>query len=329
MQAHIKKGYLCALGAVLIWSGFILVSRKGGISPLLSYDLIAIRYFTCATLVLPFWLFWKRFNVFKPRFILSALVGGFAYAVFAFTGFKLAPASHAAVLLPGLLPLVIIVASVVLNKERHPLSKWLGIGIITSGIALLFWLEYRQHGSLSLGHLSLAAAAACWGAFSVLINRWNIKPWEATVSLSLVTCAVYAPIYLTFLPKKISLELWQEVALQSVYQGFLATIVQMMLYVRAVQLIGAAQMGSMMAIVPILAGFTAIPLFNEPLKLELVLALLLVSFGVWLTHSKTFQAFVAHRALKAFNSSDHKEQTCPTSISKSPTKVSAHHRKNS
>ena len=289
MTAEIKKGYLCALGAVLIWSGFILVSRKGGISPLLSHDMVAIRYFTCATLILPFWLFWKPFNVFKPRFIISALIGGFSYALFAFKGFELAPASHAAVLLPGLLPLVIIVLTLILNKERHPFSKWMGVGIITVGIALLFWQEYRLHGVLSLGHLCLAGAAICWGTFSVLINRWQIKPWEATVSLSLVTCFVYAPIYLAFLPKQISSDLWQEIALQSFYQGFLATIVQMMLYVRAVQLIGAAHMGSMMALVPVLAGFTAIPVFDEALKTELVLALLLVSTGVWMAHSRLFQ----------------------------------------
>ena len=40
MDNSTRQGYLAAFGAVLIWSGFILVSRMGGISPLLSYDLI-------------------------------------------------------------------------------------------------------------------------------------------------------------------------------------------------------------------------------------------------------------------------------------------------
>ena len=91
------------------------------------------------------------------------------------------------------------------------------------------------------------------------------------------------------------MSLINEIAIQSFYQGFMATIVQMLLYVRAVQLIGAANMGSMMAIVPILAGFTAIPVFNEVLNEELIISLLLVSLGVWIANSKHAQNM--HRRL--------------------------------
>ena len=55
-----------------------------------------------------------------------------------------------------------------------------------------------------------------------------------------------------------------------------------------------AAMGSMMAIVPVLAGFTAIPLFNEPLSVSLSLALLLVSVGVWLANANTIRKRQPH-----------------------------------
>lgn len=292
MLTSTTKGYLCALGAVLIWSGFILVSRMGGISPLLSYDVIAIRYITCAALLLPIWWFKFRFNLLQPKFIICSLIGGLGYALLAFKGFELTPASQAAVLLPGLMPLAIILLSTLINKERHPLAKWLGVGLITLGISTLFWQEFKLSGQLSTGHLSLVGAAVCWAVFSVLINRWNISPWQATVSLAVITCVIYLPSYLIFLPKNISPDLWQDIALQAFYQGFLATIVQMLLYVRAVQLIGAPQMGSMMAIVPILAGLSAIPVFAESLRVELIMAMLLVSSGVWLAHSQKFHRII-------------------------------------
>jgi len=41
-----QKGYFYALAAALIWSGFILISRLGGISELGAFDVIAIRYIT-------------------------------------------------------------------------------------------------------------------------------------------------------------------------------------------------------------------------------------------------------------------------------------------
>lgn len=279
------KGYLCALMAVLIWSGFILVSRMGGISALTAYDIIAIRYVSCAAFVFPFWFFWKRFNLFQTKLVICSLVGGFAYALCAFNGFKLSPASHAAVLLPGLLPIFIALISTVLNKERHSRIKWFGILLITIGILILFGYEFQKTGLFSIGHVFLLGAAVCWAIFSVLINRWNIAPWEATVSLAVITCMLYMPIYLMFLPKNISTHLISEISIQVVYQGFMATIVQMLFYVRAVQLIGASNMGSMMAIVPILAGFSAVYIFDENLSFALVLALLGVSLGVLIANT--------------------------------------------
>jgi len=286
------KGYLCALAAVLIWSGFILVSRMGGISPLTAYDIIAIRYVSCAAFVFPFWFFWQRFNLFQPKLIICSLIGGLAYALCAFNGFKVSPASHAAVLLPGLLPISIALISTLMNKERHSAVKWLGIMMITFGIMVLFWYEFQKSGSLSVGHGLLVGAAVCWATFSVLINRWDISPWQVTVSLAVITCVVYTPVYLMYLPKNISINLLYDIGVQVFYQGFLATIVQMLFYVRAVQLIGAANMGSMMAIVPILAGFSAIYIFDEKLNSELTFAMMCVSLGVWVANSKlNFRAF--------------------------------------
>jgi len=299
MQDTQRQGYLAALAAVIIWSGFILVSRMGGISQLLSYDVIAIRYITCAAIVLPFWWFKYRFTLFQPRLIILSLIGGFAYALFVFKGFELTPASQAAVILPGLMPVLIIVLSVFINKQSHSMTKWLGTGVITAGIAILFWQEFSLNGQFSLGHLMMGAAALCWALFSVLLNRWHISPWQATVSLSIITCLLYLPIYLLWLPKNISLDLWPDILLQSFYQGLLAATIQMMLYTKAVQLIGAAGMGSMMAIVPVLAGVSALYVFDETLKPALVIAMILVSFGVWLANTNKFSSTIINKTAKA------------------------------
>lgn len=141
-----QQGYFAALAAVLIWSGFILVSRMGGISELLSYDVIAIRYIVCASVVLPFWFFKYRFKIFQPKLIILSLIGGFSYALFVFKGFELTPASQAAVILPSLMPVLIIILSVFINKQSHPITKWLGIGAITLGVTLLFWQEFSING---------------------------------------------------------------------------------------------------------------------------------------------------------------------------------------
>jgi drug/metabolite transporter (DMT)-like permease len=291
-----QQGYIFAFAAALIWAGFILVSRMGGLSELLVFDVIAIRYTTCAAILLPIWWFKFRFELFTPRLIICSLVGGLAYALCAFSGFQLASASHAAILLPGMMPLFIIVLSFLINKESHGLQKWLGIGIITLGIIILFAGELGVFtGAINfnmttlLGDGWLVAAAFFWALFSVLIKRWQITPWQVTVSLALLTSLFYLPVYIAFLPKAISSASWEDILLQAFYQGIMATIVQMIFYVKAVQNIGPSNMGAVMSIVPVISGVAAIVIFNEPISEALIIGLVLVSLGAWLAHSRFFK----------------------------------------
>lgn len=280
-----QLGILSGIIAALIWSGFILVSRLGGISELTPYDVIAVRYITCALLVTPiWWLHWRKKRV-DIRLIFASLIGGIIYAIFAFQGFSQAPASHAAALLPGLMSFFIIVLAYFVNHERASRQQWLGVFIITLGIGLLLtplWLSQ----AFTLGHGYFIAAALCWSLFSVLVKRWNISPWQVTISLAYVTCIVYLPIYWLFLPKAISWSAWESVAIQAVYQGVLASIVQVVFYVKAVQSIGPSSMGALMAMVPFISGISAVFVFDEPATFSLMIGLTLVSGGAWFAHSR-------------------------------------------
>ena len=96
---------------------------------------------------------------------------------------------------------------------------------------------------------------------------------------------IYLPIYLVALSSNISLSLWKDVLTQAFYQGFLATIVQMLLYVRAVHIIGPTSVGTMMASVPILASISAIIFLNESSSIFLATGVVLVSIGSWISHA--------------------------------------------
>jgi len=277
-------GVLCALAAALIWSGFIIVSRMGGISELTPYDVIAIRYVTCAGLLLPVWALFFRFNLLQWKFFASALIGGLAYAIFAFKGFELSSALHGGILLPGLIPVFVAFISMHLIKVPLSSNKRLGLCLIVVAIAMLFGKEVVSMGHMPRGDVYFVISAFFWAWFSVLINKWHITPWQATCSLAFVTCLVYMPVYLLFLPKNISQSGLSEIALQVFYQGFLATIIQMLLYVKAVKLIGAQGMGSFMALVPVIAGLLGISILQESAGWILWLALLLVSIGVWVSN---------------------------------------------
>jgi drug/metabolite transporter (DMT)-like permease len=284
-----NEGYVFGITAALIWAGFILVSRMGGVSELLAYDIIAIRYMTCAIILLPLWWLKFRFNLFTPRLIICSLIGGLAYALCAFSGFQMAPASHAAILLPGMMPFFIIVLSYIINKEQYEFQKWLGAGVITLGVIVLFTSTFSLGTGILKGDAYFIAAAFFWGLFSILIKRWGITPLQVTISLALLTCMFYMPVYLVALPKEIFNASWTDILLQAFYQGVMATIVQMIFYVKAVQKLGPSEVGTVMSIVPVISGISGIYIFNELLSKELVAGLLLVSLGAFFAQSKFFK----------------------------------------
>ena len=283
------SGYGFALIAVAIWTGFILVSREGATSTLHFSDIIAIRYGVCALLLLPFWWFFRRFNFLRPRYLISGLLGGLGYALCAFQGFAGAPASHAAVLLPGTMPLLIILASVAINGEQHSVTHWTGVAVISAGIAVLVMSRVFATGTPGAGQLWLLLAALFWSLFSVCIRRWSITPAEAVISLALVTALFYLPLYLLISPGRLLQASLSDIGLQAFYQGVLATIVQMYCYVQAVRLLGPSTMGAFMALVPVLAGLLATRVFAEPLTWPLLVAMVLVSGGCWLANNNLVQ----------------------------------------
>lgn len=97
-----RAGLIATFFAICIWAGFILVSRYGGKGVLTGWDVTALRFGVGSLIAL----------VFLPRvtlppykvILLFSLFGGVGYAVTVYAAFRMAPAAHAAVLLPGALP---------------------------------------------------------------------------------------------------------------------------------------------------------------------------------------------------------------------------------
>ena len=75
------------------------------------------------------------------------------------------------------------------------------------------------------------------------------------------------------------------IALQAFYQGVMATTVQMVLYARAVHILGATRMGGLMALVPIFASVIAVPLFDEVWTTGLSIAIAMILTGTLISNN--------------------------------------------
>lgn len=265
---------MAGLLAVCCWSGFIIVTRRGGLSPLTPYDVMALRFSIGSLLLLPFLQRWVLVNL---HGLVLALIGGLGYAVAVYHGFQYTSALHGSVLLTGMIPFAAALFSAFLLGDRPGLVRLLGLASIAVA-SILMLTESNQPGQIQ-GDVWLLMAVLAWALYTVLIKRWKIPPMSGAVTVAWGSALLYLPVYLLWLPKQITTTDWPDILLQAFYQGVIATVVAMLLYLRAVVSIGPAAMGALMALVPVVSALLAIPLLQEPISFQAGLALLFASIG--------------------------------------------------
>lgn len=279
-QYSLLTGYIMAAIVVSIWSGFIVVSRYGATHALTNFDLIAIRYGVATLVSIPVWWFLSsRTHFLNFRYFCLAVFGGIVYAICAFLAFSLAPANHAAVFLPGFMPVAISLCIWVVLGVKIKGKQWLALGIISAGIILLAVDTVSVDTSTLRGDILFMCAALSWGVFNALLKKWHPDPFATVAAVSLFTSIVYLPVFFLFLPSNLSVAPISEILLQAGYQGILAAVLQLLLYVKAAKTIGANNMAVTMAFVPVLAALLAVPVLGEQITIFIALSLLCVTGG--------------------------------------------------
>ncbi len=280
-----RAGYLFAVLTMLVWAGFVLVTRIAGTGPLAAWDVAALRLGTAALIFLPAWLFWKRVSLRNGRLLVLSLIGGIAYALLVYSAFRYAPAAHGALLVSGFLPFTMALCVWLVLGELPSRIMRIGLTLIAVGVLLLATDTVLRHGSgtgesqVWLGDLLLVASSLCWALYSVLIRRWNFAAWDVAIGSTLLAAIIYLPIYALFLPHGLASAPQHDVLLQAFYQGVLVAVVAMVLYLQAMQRLGPARLGALMAMVPAIAGIGSSLWLGEPLGVWLLMGLLLTSVG--------------------------------------------------
>ncbi len=274
MEAR-RKAYLQVALTILIWSGFIMVSRLAGRSVLSFWDVTALRFGTATCLLLPAIWSWRQ-TLWQWRMLALALTGGLGYSLLVYAAFARAPATHAAVLLPGMMPFLTTLVAFLLLAERPDRHRRISLVLAALGLVCMIYSLWRAGTPLAAGDLLYLSASLSWSIYTVLLRRWQIPPWQATTGVACLSAAIYLPIYVLFLPHHLHAAAWSAILLQAGYQGCLVVIVAMILYTRAVSILGAVRVGMCMALVPGLAALLAVPLLGERPSGGQLLALALI-----------------------------------------------------
>jgi len=276
-----RAGLVATFFAICIWAGFILVSRYGGKGVLTGWDVTALRFGVGSLIAL----------VFLPRvtlppykvILLFSLFGGVGYAVTVYAAFRMAPAAHAAVLLPGALPFTTAVIAWLWLRQKPSQPQRIALLLVFVGITLTAadTLSHGEHltGMQMFGDLLFLCGSSIWAVFTLLLRRYPMPPLTAAVITTLGSAVLYLPVWWLFLPSTMGHAPHAEIAIQAIYQGVLVVFVAMMLYSFAVRVLGAQAVALMMAIVPGLAAVSAVPVLGEPLSLLTLAGLGAVTLG--------------------------------------------------
>ena len=276
-----RAGWIAVAATICIWTGFILVSRAGGKGMLTGWDVAGLRFGVGGLIAL---FFLARVSLPPLKVIaLFSIFGGIGYAVTVYSAFRLAPAAHASVLMPGALPFATAVIAWLWLRQAPSRPQRVALGLVFAGIVLTA-ADTLSHGARLtglqlLGDALFLCGSSAWAAFTLLLRRYPMPPLAATVATTLGSAVVYLPLWWLFLPSTLGQAPAAEIALQAVYQGVLVVFVAMLLYTFAVRQIGAQPVALMMAVVPGLSALAAVPVLGEPLSLLSLAGLAAVTAG--------------------------------------------------
>jgi drug/metabolite transporter (DMT)-like permease len=212
------------------------------------------------------------------------LVGHFLYQFCFVGGVALTSVSNAALII-GATPVVIIIISALLGRDR--IGRLHVIGAAISGLGIYFVVGHGATfgGATLKGDLLVMVSIFCWAAYTIgagpLIARHS--PLYVT-GMTMVAGGV--PYVLAALPQMLRMD-WSAVSAWTwtalVLSALLALCLAYLIWYAAVQRIGPARTSTYSNIVPIVAMSVAAMWLHEPLSAAKLVGAAAVLSGVFLT----------------------------------------------
>lgn len=304
-------GLLAAVVTVTIWTGFIVIARASAQRTLTPFDIALLRIAGASLVLLPWgwWMVRRRQATHRVQgtaapassllgisplplrtTALLGTFGGLLYALLAYSGFFHAPATHAAVLMPGSLPLWTALLAAVLLRDHITPMRAAGLALIVAGDLLVggrSLMAAFSGGDVWKGDVLFMLAAACWATYSVLARRHAVDAVQATIAITAFACMVYVPSYALLVAmgtvtSHLAIAPWSEVVFQMVFQGGGSVVISGISFTRMIQHFGPVRSTMITALVPGLSAIGAVVFLHEPMYWNLVAGLLLVTAGILL-----------------------------------------------
>jgi drug/metabolite transporter (DMT)-like permease len=280
-------GVLYGASAAIIWGSQLVMSRAGATMGMDGFDVAALRGGAAGLAMLPWLLSRRRYGRGPgltpwPHALGLALAAGPLFMIVSMAGFHYAPLPHGAVLQPSAMVLTSMFLSALLLGEKLRPRRLIGAVVIIGGLTMIAGPAILQGDRQTpIGDALFLIAGALFALYSVLSRRWNVSPMQATGSVTVIAAILFLPPYLAFhgVHNLLALPVPMLVA-QVLVQGLLTGILSLIVFGRAIQILGAGRATLFPALVPGSAVLIGIPVVGEwPTALQIG-GLLVVTLGL-------------------------------------------------
>jgi drug/metabolite transporter (DMT)-like permease len=210
------------------------------------------------------------------------------YNILFLYGVTLAPASHGAVITPGLIPVFTLALGRVLYGEPIRVRQAVGVIVCLLGLALVVGPAFADDPAALVGDVMYAVAALLWATYAILGRKVTTRFHVAAVTClsGLLGALVFVPLGLLDPVGFAALAIASPRALAGIaYLGSLGTAVGFVLFYLGVQRIGSARASAYTVLVPIFGVSLTVPLLGESLAPISFLGAAIVIGGLWLTQT--------------------------------------------
>lgn len=278
--------YLKLVLVAIMWGGTFIATKMAS-HVFGSFTGASFRYAVALLFMVPMLLFKdvKAFKLTRKQFFHLALLGFtgiFAYSFFFFTGLRMVKASHGA-LIVALNPVLVMLISAIIGKERIAGIKIIGLMISLIGTALVI-----SRGDImdlftmfTWGDALMLGCPVSW-AFYTYFAKDALKfstPLQAS-TWAIITGMMFILFFVPFEPFPIQVD-WK-VWLAIVYLGICGSVLGFVWYYEGIKAIGPVKTSAFNNLIPIFAMLLSVILLGETIHAYMIYGSAMVIGGVFL-----------------------------------------------
>jgi drug/metabolite transporter (DMT)-like permease len=263
-------GVLAGVTVVLLWSGWITLSRHGAAGGLTIYDMTALRFGTAALVTLPLWRKYRWRRVRLGQALVVALGCGFPYVLLTFVGLRTFGAASAGVVVNGSLPIASALLGLAWLRRRPRRAVWVTAVavLVANGCMIGGGLEaFATNGTAAvLGLACLLAAALVLATYMTAVQAWGFAITDVLVLVPFINAILFVPLWWLVLPSSLATATVSQIATQAAYQGVVISVIALVLFTECMKQLGAIASSLFMAFVPACTAAMAWWLLGEALS---------------------------------------------------------------